>query len=378
MGASKPHIAYVVHTLNPGGTERLVIDMSKEYARTFRVSVFCLDEPGMWAADLRKQGIPVYCLWRQAGLDLSVALQLAKYLRELNVDIVHAHQCTPWFYSALSRLRYRAPRLLLEEHGRFHPEADNRPRRWLNRFLIRKLTHRFVAVSQDIKNRLVRYEGLDRGEIEVVYNGLESVPLLSPEARQTMRRELGFSEDSFVVGTVGRFDSIKNLPMLVESMSRVAADVTQQRGLFVGDGQEFGNIQSLIESHGLSGSIRLTGFRDDARQLVQCMDLFILSSFSEGTSMALLEAMSASVPVAVTDVGGNPEIVRSDVSGWLVPSGSVDLLASAIREAAHCPEKAHEFASAARARFSEKFQFSNMIDQYMGIYRDLLSEGRIK
>ena len=67
----------------------------------------------------------------------------------------------------------------------------------------------------------------------------------------------------------------------------------------------------------------MPGHRDDARQLIQCMDLFVLSSFSEGTSMALLEAMAGGVPVAVTAVGGNPEVVLSDHTGWVVPSDSV-------------------------------------------------------
>jgi len=67
-----------------------------------------------------------------------------------------------------------------------------------------------------------------------------------------------------------------------------------------------GEVRRLLAAHGLEQAVRLTGFRQDARMLAQCMDLFVLSSFSEGTSMALLEAMCAEVPVAVTRVGGNP------------------------------------------------------------------------
>lgn len=373
VDARRAHIAYVVHTLNPGGTERLVVDMSLAFSATFRVSVFCLDEPGIWADDLRDRGISVHCLWRQAGLDISVALRLAQYFRETKVNIVHAHQCTPWFYAALSRLRYSAPRLLLEEHGRFHPEEDNRLRRWMNRMLIRRLTHRFVAVSQDIRERLVRYEGLDHKQIEVVYNGVACVPKLSPSVRQNLRKELGFSEKCFVVGSVGRFDKIKNLPMLVEGVSRASSDVPQLQGLLVGDGPEFLSIQSLTEEFEVSERFRFTGFRSDARDLVQCMDLFVLSSFSEGTSMALLEAMSTEVPVAVTAVGGNPEIVEKDVSGWVVPSGAIDSLADVFREAARHLEKSAQFSIAARERFTKYFSFSNMIDSYGEIYDQLLA-----
>ena len=79
--------------------------------------------------------------------------------------------------------------------------------------------------------------------------------------------------------------------------------------------------------------------RDDARRLTQCLDLFVLTSLSEGTSVALLEAMAAGVPVAVTDVGGNPEIVDPALTGWLVPSDDAGALAGVVRAAASDPAR---------------------------------------
>jgi hypothetical protein len=118
----RPSLAYVVNALNPGGTERLVVDMSRVFAREYDLQVICLDTPGTWGEALRADGIPVHCLWRRPGLDLSMAGKLANIFRNARTQLVHAHQCTPWFYAALSRLRSRAPKLLLEEHGRFYPE----------------------------------------------------------------------------------------------------------------------------------------------------------------------------------------------------------------------------------------------------------------
>ena len=134
-----PKLLHVVNSLNPGGAERLAVHMSQSFASEFEVSVVCLDEPGLWASGLRRQGIPVYCLYRQSGLDAGVALKLAQYCRRHQVDIIHAHQCTPWFYAGLSRLVYSSPRLLLEEHGRFFPEVMNRKRAFFNKTAIRHL-----------------------------------------------------------------------------------------------------------------------------------------------------------------------------------------------------------------------------------------------
>lgn len=367
----RPRLAYVVHALNPGGTERLVVDMAMAFASRFRIAVFCLDEPGAWAATLRAAGIPVHGLWRQPGLDLSIAGTLAGCLREFGADIVHAHQCSAWFYSALARLRHPAPRLLFEEHGRFYPEVDSPRRRFVNRVLIRRLTHRFVAVSEDIRTRLARYEGLDAGQIEVVYNGVAPAPVLRPEARARLRARLGLGADDFVIGTVGRFDPIKNLPMLVSAFEKVAKEQPCLRLLLVGDGPEHKAIARRIDEAGIGERAVLTGHRDDARQLAQCMDMFVLASFSEGTSMALLEAMAAAVPVAVTRVGGNPEIVVDGQTGWAVPSDDVEALATVLRQAHARPDQRSRYGEAGRRRFEQRFTFAGMIEAYRSIYAGL-------
>jgi glycosyltransferase involved in cell wall biosynthesis len=371
-GTERPQLAYVVNSLNPGGTEKLVVEMSRSFNRDFRVQVYCLDEPGHWAGQLRQQGIPVHCVWRQPGLDLAVAARLAGLFRAAGTRIVHAHQCTAWFYAALSRFMNAGPRLLLEEHGRFYPEADVPLRRLVNRLFIRPLTHRFVAVSADIGQRLVRYEGLDPRRIEVIYNGVMPQAAVDAAERLRLRAELGFGPDDVVIGTVGRFDPIKNLPLLIESLRRVATRDPRVRGLLVGDGPEFAAVSRLVREAGFGQRVVLTGFREDARALTQCMDLFVLASLSEGTSMALLEAMSAGIAVAVTRVGGNPEIVLENTTGWVVPSGDVDAMAAALEQAAASPEMRVRLARAGLERFQAQFTFDGMIDRYRDIYRQFL------
>jgi len=375
---ANPVLVYVVNALHPGGTEKLVVEMSRAFAPEFRVRVVCLDEPGVWASELRMLGIPVYCLWRQPGLDLRMSLKLASLLRKWRAAIVHAHQCTPWFYAALARLLYRRPKLLLEEHGRFYPEPDRPLRRLVNRVLIRRLTHRFVAVSEDVRQRLGRYEGLDTAGVDVIYNGVRAEEPTSPKQREGSRQEWGFAASDFVVGMVGRFDPIKNLPMLVQALDAAHRREPRVHALLVGDGPELSSIRALVERLGQQDAVRLAGFRQDSRRLLQCMDLFVLSSFSEGTSMALLEAMAAEVPVVVTAVGGNPEIVIAGETGWVVPSGAVEALASVIVEAARDPQRCRRFGEAGRRRFAEQFMLEAMLANYRRIYGELLQPDRRK
>lgn len=373
----RPRLAYVVHSLDTGGTERLVVDMSRAVSDNYDVRIFCLDQPGRWARELRNAGIPVYCVWRQPGFDIGVGWRLARLCRGQNVALMHAHQAGPWFYAALARVFHRGPRLLFEEHGRFYPEADSLLRRFVNRALISRLTHRVVAVSEDVRRRLVRYEGLPSDRIEVVYNGVKPAHSLDGPARRELRHQLGFSDDHIVVGSVGRLDEIKNFPMLIDAIAATRNRIPQVRGLIVGDGPQRASLESHIMAVGQCDSIVLTGFRDDARALTACLDVFVLPSFSEGTSMALLEAMAAGIPVVVTDVGGNPEVVQEGVSGRIVPSGDTGRLVQSIRELLEDQQSRKRLGDAAQLRFEDCFSFDAMLKRYREIYLELLDSGVI-
>jgi glycosyltransferase involved in cell wall biosynthesis len=372
--ASRPPVTHVVNSLDPGGTERLVIGMCRALAADFDVEVVCLDRPGEWAGELRAAGIAVHALWRQPGLDTAMPAALADRLRRHGARIVHAHQCTAWFYAALSRALHPGPRLLLEEHGRFHPEVDRPLRRLANRLLLRRLTHRFVAVSADIRERLAVYEGLPREAIEVVPNGVPAAAPVEPAVRAARRAALGLPQDAFVVGTVGRFDPIKNLPLLVDALARAAPRVPTLHALLVGDGPELGPLRQRVAEAGLADRVRFTGFRADARELTQCMDLFVLSSHSEGLSVALLDAQAAGVPAAVTAVGGNPDVVADGETGWVVAPGDADALARAIVAAAGDPQLRAALGAAAIRRHAERFDWDRMLGRYRALYLGMLGE----
>jgi len=340
----------------------------------FSLAVLCLDEPGLWAPSLRREGIPVFCLYRQPGVDLQLVARLASFARRNQVRLFHAHQSTPWFYAGLARLMGCRSKILFEEHGRLYPEVDKPLKKLFNRLVLQGLTQRIVAVSADVKWRLVKYEGISPRKIEVVYNGTAPVDPLAPDERFSLRRELGFHPQDFVIGTLGRIDPIKNLPLLLKAVKQSRAVAPRIKALIVGDGPELNGLKQTALKLGLDGSVVFTGYRGDTARLTSCMDLFVLPSLSEGTSMALLEAMALGVPQVVTKVGGNPEIVLKDQTGWVVPSGSLEDLTRAIMDAASNPAKRRKFAEAAKLRYQRHFTFEKMMESYRRIYLSLNGE----
>ena len=356
-----------------GGTETLARDMCLALKDEFNISMICLDEPGLWADELRDAGVPLYSFWRQEGIDIRLIRRLARFAREKHVQLFHAHQTTPWFYAGLSRLLHPGTRMLFEEHGRFYPEIYNRKKIFFNRTILSRLTSCFVAVSEDVKKKLVQYEGVPGHKIRVIYNGKISAVPPGEEEREAMRASLGIEPPDFLCGTVGRLDPIKNLPMFLKALAEARQTHPRIKGVIIGDGPLYSEIRNMASSLGLEGHLIMPGYRPDADRLVYAFDLFVLASFSEGTSMALLEAMSAGVPQAVTDVGGNPEVVKNGETGWLVPSDDHKSLARVLAEAVSDRQKLKNMGHASKRRFHRHFTFEKMIESYRKLYLTLVN-----
>ncbi|WP_456371454.1 glycosyltransferase [Thermodesulfatator atlanticus] len=373
----KPVLCHVAHALNPGGTERLVCELARAFKDKFEVIVVTLEEPGAWGLSLRAQNIPVYPLFREPGIDLNVIWDMCRIFKRHRVNIVHAHQYSPFFYAGLTKLFYPRVKLIFHEHGRHYPETVKPLKNFFNRLLLAPLANDIVAVSCEVRERLAKYEGLNPQKIKVIYNGIPMPARLAPEERKTLRKEFGFSEDDFIVATVGRFDPIKNLPMLLKAIALARKKNKNIKGLLIGDGPEFSKLKNLAKDLGLENVVLFTGFRKDATRIVQLADVFVLSSFSEGTSLALLEAMACGLPAVVTAVGGNPEIVIDGITGVLVPSEDHVRLAAAFLLLAENPRLCEEMAKASRKRFEENFVFEKMVASFESLYQGLLAPNHL-
>jgi len=223
----------------------------------------------------------------------------------------------------------------------------------------------------DVKKRLFTYEGLNPDKTQVIYNGTRPLPVITPEERTVLRQRFGFKDNDIVAGFIGRLDPIKNLPLMIDGFERVKSDCPDMKGIIIGDGPLFNDLKEKIHHLKIQDEVVLAGYQPDAATLVAVMDIFILVSFSEGTSMALLEAMAAGIPAIVTDVGGNPEIVVNNQTGWIIPSDDPDAMVAALTDAVSNSSKRQKMGDTARKRFLENFSFEKMIEMYKKIYREL-------
>jgi glycosyltransferase involved in cell wall biosynthesis len=354
------------------GAEVLVAETIGRLAGRIEPTVLCLDAIGALGEQLRSEGVPVVTLGRRPGRDWRLAWRMARELRTRHVEVVHAHQYTPFFYAALARLLCgRRTKVILTEHGRHYPDVVSPVRRAANRLVLDHLADAVNACCNFSALALGRVDGFSARRIEVIENGIELDRYGPVPDRAALRRLLGLGPARRYVVTVARFHPVKDHATLLRGFQGVAAARADVDLLLAGDGPLRRDLEELARSLGIEGRVRFLGVRSDVPALLQAVDLFALTSVSEAASITLLEAMASRLPVVVTAVGGNPEIVRHGVEGLLVPRGDAAGVTAAILGLLDDPAAAAALGAAGRARVEQRYRLSQTIDNYWRLYRRL-------
>ena len=373
-----PHIGHLVHGLTVGGAERLALRMGEHLpADEFRVSYLCLDELGTWGTDLQRAGGAVHLLNRRPGFDWRCARRLAALVRRERIDLVHAHQYTPFFYALAARHLRSRPPILFTEHGRWFPDFPRPKRMLFNRALLGR-RDRVVGVGEAVRRALVVNEGIPAGRVRVIYNGVDLTPYGNPARdratiRHSVRAELGIPDSALLLAQVARLDDLKDHATAVRAMALVVAAVPQAMLLIVGDGPERTKIERLVAQLGIGQCVRLVGTRGDVPEILQAADLFLLSSKSEGIPLTVIEAMAARLPVVSTDVGGVGEIVVTGETGLLVPAGNDASLAAAAIELLQDAARRARLGEQGFRRAIDKFDEARMHRDYRALYAEMLA-----
>lgn len=372
---SRPaRILQVVHSLAIGGTERVVSDLVEEFNDLeFHTSVCCLDGLGRFGEDLVKAGVRVHVLDRRPGVDLSLASQLRRLYRTEEIDVIHAHQYTPYFYAATAALLAGCIPVIFTEHGRHWPDGLRIKRAVVNQVL-RLTTQAYTAVSEFSRQSLVQYEKIPTDRIRVIYNGIGvREAQTSAFKRKSLREKMRLSEEDLLVLSIGRMDPIKDFKTLIQAFFYAAQRLPRTSLWIVGDGDhEYRKqLECLVEQLRLSEKVKFLGARQDVTEILQACDLFVLPSVTEAASMTILEAMEAGRAVVATCTGGNPELVSHDITGWLVPVGDVSAMAEAVTLLLSDPIKRQDMGRAGRARIRERFTKQIAFAQYRNLYRSV-------
>lgn len=363
-------IAHVVENLERGGLERMVIDLvGAQRAAGHRCRVACLYEPGALAHELESQGVEVHACRKRGGADIGALRRLRDWLRAVPGTIVHTHNANAHYHTVAAGLGLPLSRTINTRHGMGASKPRSRGE-WLYRRTMRR-TDVVAAVCEAARQRFAQQGVRPRNRLLAVPNGIrvEAFAAASQERRLALRNVLGLGADVRIVASVGRLNPVKDQATLLRAFANTHARSPDTALALVGDGALREDLRSQAVALGVADAVRFLGDRSDVRQLLQGFDLFVLSSLSEGYSMALLEACASALPIVATDVGGNREIVVDGRNGALVPPGNADALADAMSTLLSEPERAERMGHAGRDWALSEASIGTMAARYDLLYR---------
>jgi glycosyltransferase involved in cell wall biosynthesis len=358
-------VLHVLNTLQTGGAEYLVLNLARALdRRRFPMLVCSLQGDGEIGTEMRALGVPTFVLERRVGLDPWLVPRLLRIIRRERVRIVHTHNVAPWLYAGIAA-RLAGAAVCHTEHSSLFPEqrALKQAERLLGWF-----TKAVICDGEDVRRQLVEDQGLSPGNVVTVYNGVDTRQYGQPVDRAAGRRTLGLDREAAVVGTVARLEPVKDQATLLQAFARVAGALPHARLMVVGDGSLRPALEDQARQLAVADRVLFLGRRADVVDLLPLMDLFVLSSVSEGLPLTILEAMAAGLPCVATAVGAVPEAILEGLTGRLVPPGDPTRLAAAISELLADPALCRRMGSEGQERARELFDLQEMTRRYEDLY----------
>jgi len=380
-------ILVVIGSLDVGGAERHLVQVLPLLAkRGYQIAVFCLSHRGEMASQLEHDGVSVQAIddsiepRHRASLATRIwqlirsSLALRMLIRIRQPNVVHFFLPAAYVVGAICALAagHRClvmSRRSLNEYQRRHSVAAI-IERWLHGRM------RILLGNSEAVLRQLAEEGAPVERLRLIYNGIDVSPVtVTPEVRAESRRSMGIDRNTFVIIMVANLISYKGHEDLLHAIAMIK-DKLPPDWLLLCVGRDDGllvHLERLARKLGIEKSVLWLGGRRDIAELLAASDLGILCSHQEGFSNAVLEYMAASLPVVVTDVGGNKEAVIDGETGWVVPPHSPVALAEAIEQASRVESDRRAMGQAARRRVKERFDLSRTITAYADMYASIIA-----
>lgn len=370
MARDTVRVTQVVFDLHGGGMESLVAAMAQRFAGgPIVMSVVTLSGRVGRVGEATKPFLDQFHVTRPLPvLSMVMPVGVARAIRATRPDVVHLHSGA-WLKGALAARMAGATRVIFTEHGREH---DDPPlMRWLDRRAAAR-TDTIVAVSDRLARYMVDVVGVDARHLRTIPNGVDTGAFTPGAPPDELRASLGIPPEALVLGSIGRLQPVKGYDRMIEAFARLRAAGGFERPVYLvlcGDGAERPRLEAMVARLGLAEAARLPGWTERPVDFYRLLDVFALTSHSEGMSVSLLEAMACGRTPVVMDVGANAELAGSELADQVVAADDVDgFVRTAAATLASASRRARA-GSIARKRAVERYGLDQMLAAYEALYR---------
>jgi glycosyltransferase involved in cell wall biosynthesis len=378
-------IVHVIARLNVGGAALSVLELAAgQQKRGHDVLVVAgTVPPGEASMEYvaRELAVPYLrlpALRREVSLreDATAVRVLRALLRERRPDVLHTHTSKAGTTGRLAAVLAgrRRPRAVVHTfHGHVLSGYFTASREQMFRLIERglaRVTDQIVAVSDQVRDDLVRFHVAPRNKIVVVHYGFDlDARLGRVGVRDEKRGQAGAGASEFVIGWAGRLSEIKRPLDLVRTVARVEGS----RLVIAGDGELSGAVRRLAAELGIDDRVQILGYVEDMGAWYSAFDAFLLTSANEGAPVVAIEALASGIPVVATDAGGTRTVVDDNETGFLAPVGNVDELAAHLIRLRDDPALRASFGQTGATRMRERFSTERMVDDINAVYAKILA-----
>ncbi len=357
-------LVFLLQDLKFGGTQRQTLELARRLdPAQFRPEIWLLAGGDDLTPLARDWGLPLTWLSRQEQVGPRALMNLWRRLRRGGLDLLVLLTVVPNIWGRIMGRLARVPIIVGNCRGGGSPRRQGE--RWLW-----PLADHIICNSAALKGALTRRYGVPEGRLSLILNGVDT------DYFQPAPNEAG--PYPAVVLSVARMVPDKDPANLIRAFALVAADFPRAQLWLVGEGPLLPAIRQMAQESLPPDSFRFMPAQADLRPLFRQAGLLVLSSRTEALPNVVLEAMAAGLPVAATAVGGVPEMVRPDRTGWLAPPRDPAALAAALGRLLANPEKRQAFGLAARQLVLEKFSLDAMVSRHQEVFQELLGNSSTK
>jgi sugar transferase (PEP-CTERM/EpsH1 system associated) len=381
---SRPLIVHVVYSFAVGGLENGVVNLINRLPpdRWRHAVVSLTDVSAEFCRRVERDDVRFQALRKRDGHLMMLYPKLTRLFRTMKPAIVHTRNMAA-LEATIPAWLANVPVRIHGEHGWDTADLDGTSARmrWVRR-AFRPFVSNYVALSRHLADYLQDRVGVDRNRVAQLYNGVDTARFQpAPEGRTVIADCPFHRAESFIVGTVGRMQTVKDQVTLatafVRAIGRDRSARARLRLVMVGDGPLRAETERILDQGGVRNLSWVPGERTDIAGVLRGLDLFVLPSLAEGISNTILEAMATGLPVVATKVGGNGELVEQGLTGELVPAANPDALADAILRYFRDPGVVRRHGKAGRNRVERQFSLDQMIAGYDRLYCRLLERSGV-
>ena len=365
-------VELVVSALDLAGLEMVVANLTRNLAASGHdVGVTCIQRRGELGERLADEGYRVSLVPTPGIMTNFRPVELARAFRQRRPDVVHVHSGA-WLKAARAANACGIP-TVYTLHGIWPDRPWFLP--YYSRFAMR-YTHTVVTVSDFLRSHLIEDVRLPTQRIRVIPNGIDTNAFSPGPRTGLVRQRFGLAEQTVVIGTVARLHPVKNQALMVEAFARVHADWPDTALVFVGTGPLKDSLSAIAADLGIQDAVHFFGATADAPAVYRDLDIFCLSSITEGTSISALESMASGVYVVLSAVGGNPRLLAGGTLGRLTdPPNDPGVLAAALLEGVRDGDLRRRTAARARQAVVDHYSLDLSTARYVETYRDAVREG---